>query len=559
MRAIRKINPHAHLVQTDDLGKVFSTPCLMYQAAFENERRWLTWDLLCGRINRQHPLWGYLRFQGGLAEADLTWFLENPCPPDIIGINHYLTSERFLDDRLEHYPPHLHGGNGRHGYADVEAVRVRTEGIAGISALLQEAWQRYQIPLAITEVHLGCTREEQLRWLQEVWTATQSQRQTGVDVQAVTVWSLLGAFDWHCLVTRCEGRYEPGVFDLRSPQPRPTALAAWVRNVTSGQLPAHPVLETPGWWQRPERLLYAAAVPCASPEKLQGRPLLITGRTGTLGQAFARICTQRGLAHRVVTRQELDIALPDSVEAALLRWKPWAVINTAGYVRVDEAETEVVRCQRENTLGPLTLAQACASHGIGFLTFSSDLVFNGQSRTPYREPDEVAPLNVYGRSKAAAEQVVLATMPTALVVRTSAFFGPWDASNFVTVALRTLQEGQTFLAAEDAVVSPTYVPDLVHAALDLLVDGEHGLWHLANAGNTTWAALARQAADRAGLPVDRVQACPTAALHLPARRPLFSALGSERGLILPTLDDALERYFQHRPWQSHVSPAGTPA
>jgi dTDP-4-dehydrorhamnose reductase len=103
MNAIRKVNPQARLVQTDDLGKTSSTEALVYQADFENERRWLAFDLLCGRVTREHSMWGYLRWVG-IASAELEWFLRHPCPPDIIGINHYLNSERFLDERLERYP-----------------------------------------------------------------------------------------------------------------------------------------------------------------------------------------------------------------------------------------------------------------------------------------------------------------------------------------------------------------------------------------------------------------------------------------------------------------------
>src|SRR5690606_10613615 len=139
MREIRKVNPKARLIQTEDLGKTFCTPLLSYQAAFENERRWLTYDLLCGRIDSNHRLWHYLlKYRGAL--PILEEFLEHPCPPDIIGINHYLTSNRFLDERIERYPPSSHGGNGRHRYADIEAVRVGAENTAGFNMLLQEVW-----------------------------------------------------------------------------------------------------------------------------------------------------------------------------------------------------------------------------------------------------------------------------------------------------------------------------------------------------------------------------------------------------------------------------------
>ncbi|HVF91924.1 MAG TPA: family 1 glycosylhydrolase, partial [Blastocatellia bacterium] len=170
MRAIREITPTAQLIQTEDLGKCFSTARLAYQAKFENERRWLSFDLLSGRVSEDHILWDYLE-QTGASRSELNWFLENPCPPSVMGINHYITSERFLDERLDRYPAGTHGGNGKQRYADVEAVRVLAEGLSGPRKLMEEAWDRYKLPLAITEAHLGCTREEQLRWLQEVWTA----------------------------------------------------------------------------------------------------------------------------------------------------------------------------------------------------------------------------------------------------------------------------------------------------------------------------------------------------------------------------------------------------
>ena len=100
MRAIRSINPRAKLIQTEDLGKSFSTPLLAYQAEFNNELRWLVWDLLCGKLDSQHPLWEWLTRCAGANEADLMWFNENRCVPDVLGANHYVTSLRFLDEKL---------------------------------------------------------------------------------------------------------------------------------------------------------------------------------------------------------------------------------------------------------------------------------------------------------------------------------------------------------------------------------------------------------------------------------------------------------------------------
>ena len=123
MQAIRTINPQAKLIQTEDLGKTYSTPLLDYQAVFENHRRWLTFDFLCGKFLPGHPLWKNF-IDTGFSEDELLFFHHNQCPPDLMGFNHYVTSERYLDHNYQQYPPHTHGGNKRHRYADVESVRI---------------------------------------------------------------------------------------------------------------------------------------------------------------------------------------------------------------------------------------------------------------------------------------------------------------------------------------------------------------------------------------------------------------------------------------------------
>ncbi|MDB5840685.1 MAG: family oxidoreductase [Herminiimonas sp.] len=536
MHAIRAINPHAKLVQTEDLGKVFSTPLLQYQADYENERRWLTFDLLCGRVDRTHP-WFEHFLDAGIDAPALAFFSEHPCPPDIMGINHYLTSERFLDDRPHHYPQHHQAGNGIHQYADAEAVRIDLpHGETGPYARLKEAWERYRLPIAVTEAHHGCTRDEQLRWLMEVWNAANKLKAEGADIRAVTVWSLLGAVDWNTLLVEQNDFYESGVFDARCTDLRPTALAGATAALASHGKFDHPVLDRPGWWRRDERLYRPARI---GAPRIVGAPrrLAITGATGTLGNAFSRICNGRGLDHELLGRADMDIAHPASVEAALTRTRPWAVINTAGFVRVAEASRNAERCYRENADGAETLARACARLDIPFVTFSSDLVFDGQLGRAYVESDAVSPVCVYGGSKAEAERRVLTAWPKALVIRTSAFFGPWDRYNFLYATLCDLASGKQVAASDAVRVSPTYVPDLVHAVLDLLIDGESGIWHLANRGMTSWHALASRAASEA-----RLDTALLAKTGDDTER--ITALSSERGLLLPSLDSAIQRYVR---------------
>lgn len=552
MRAIRQINPDAQLVQTDDLGKAYSTPQLSDLAEFYNTRRWLAWDLLCGEVGQEHPLWGYLT-STGIEPSQILWFQDNVCLPEIIGINYYITSERWLDQRVERYPGHHTASHRGYRFVDMEPVRVLATPTAGIGSLLAEAWERYRLPLAITEVHMGASREDQMRWLLEIWQAAKKARHSGVDIRAVTVWALLGSYDWNCLVTECQGYYEPGPFDVRSATPRATAVADLMQELAAGQQPSHPILNGEGWWRRAGRFNYrpAAIQTAVAPlypdhheaSKKTLRPILVTGATGTLGRAFAIICEQRNLAGKLLSRQEMDIAIRASVERAVALYQPWAIINASGYVNVDNAENDTDRCFRENTIGPSILAAVCREQGIQFLTFSSDLVFDGEQAFPYLESDNTGPLNHYGRSKAEAERKVLDHNPEALIVRTSAFFGPWDVYNFVTVALKTLALGERFSASTDMTVSPTYVPDLVNTCLDLLIDREAGIWHLTNGQPITWAGLAQKAAEKAGVDISSLDGRLRDQLGYVAVRPLYSALSSERGILLPSLDDALDRYI----------------
>jgi dTDP-4-dehydrorhamnose reductase len=346
----------------------------------------------------------------------------------------------------------------------------------------------------------------------------------------------MGSVDWDSLLTRKDGHYESGAFDARHARPRPTAVARVVERLSGGRPYEHPIVDSPGWWKRDMR--YYAAAPGKGPATpVGGRKVLITGGSGTLGRAFARISALRGLDCILTSRAELDVADPGAVEAALLRHRPWAVINAAGYVRVQDAEREHELCRRENVLGAFTVAACCARLGIGLLTFSSDLVFDGRLGRKYVETDPTCPTGVYGQSKEMAERIVLNALSSALIVRSSAFFGPWDKFNFVHKILADMTEGRQVAASATARVSPTYVPHLVHRSLDLLIDGEEGIWHLANDGAVSWAELGRLAAKHAGFDPRLITPEPRESA------PISTALASERGSLLPPLASALDEYF----------------
>jgi dTDP-4-dehydrorhamnose reductase len=551
MREIRAVNPAARLIQTEDLGKTYSTRAVSNQASFDNDRRWMTWDLLSGRVTEAHPLWERLCRFG--FEDRLRAIADAPCPPDVIGVNHYLTSDRFLDHRLENYPEASWGGNEFVRFADVEATRVLQPAPDGMEGALQEAWDRYGTTIAVTEAHNGCTREDQMRWLREAWITAQRMNTRGARIEAVTAWSLLGSYDWNSLLTRADGHYECGVFDMRCGEPRPTAVSAMLKGLTNHLEEPHPVLAAPGWWRRDIRLQHKPVfrtVDAPDPKRewqaATGlrRPILIAGATGTLGRALARACEWRGIDYVLTDRSQLSLSDEDSIERALDAYVPWAIINAAGLVRVDDAESDAYGCIEANAEGALRFARACHDRDLPFVGFSSDLVFDGASERPYVESDAANPLNVYGASKAQAEAQVLALDGKALMIRTAAFFSPYDHYNFAAWVTRNLASGREIAAADDLIVSPTYVPDLVDATLDLVIDGEKGLWHLANQGETTWLAFATRVAELLDLDRNLVRPVPWRSLGWIAQRPAYAALASERGCLMPSLENALERYAQ---------------
>ncbi len=553
MQQVRAVNPAAMLVQTEDLGKTHGTDRTHLQVEFENERRWITFDLLLGRVVPGHWMWEHLRWLG-IPEADLAFFAERPCPPNVLGINTYVTSERFLDHRLEEYPNHLHGGNGWVSYADVEAVRVRREGIDGPAGLLREAWDRYRRPLAITEAHLGCSREDQVRWLAEAWTAAVDAREAGADVRAVTVWSLLGAHDWHCLLTRRDGHYEPGAFDLRAPVPRPTAIARLASTLARGEPPAHPLLADPGWWRRPDRLLYppwpedgspegaalsTAPPPVAARYRIAPRPLLLVGADGAFGQEAAAACHARGIRFVPLRASEAASINAADLSDLLRNHRPWAVVDA----RLRRGGRWDRDAWSPGALGAATaLAEACAAMGVPLLALSSDLVFDGRKGAPYLESDPVAPHDPLGHRHADLETALAARHPATLILRAGMILGRDGGDSVIAANLATMANGEPVTAKDTAARSPAWLPDLAHAALDLLVDGETGIWHLAHPGPLTLTALLRDLAARLGRDPALVRASvePTTLRHtVHTPRPLAVELGSERGLLLPATDSAV--------------------
>jgi dTDP-4-dehydrorhamnose reductase len=254
IRAVRVINPSAQLIVNEDAGVVRSTAPLTAKAAFETERRWVALDLLTGRLGPGDVMWRYLADALG-DDRPLRELVDDPSPPDIIGLDYYVTSDRFLDHRIERYPSRTWAAAGDARYANVELARVDGPGIAGWDAIIADAASRYGRPIALTEVALAGAPLDACAWWQEAWDAAQGAVASGVDVRGVTAWAAFGARGWERLLLERDGTYAPGLFDASTTPPAPTRLATHVRAAASG-LRAPRV--RPGWWRRPARVLYAA-------------------------------------------------------------------------------------------------------------------------------------------------------------------------------------------------------------------------------------------------------------------------------------------------------------
>ncbi len=548
MREIRVINPRARLIQTDDLGKCQSTEELIYQRDFENERRWLSWDLLSGRVTRNHPLYSWL-ILAGISDSELEWFEINSCPPDVIGINHYQLSNRYLDQRLELFPKMFHGGNAKVAYADVGAVDTGLVEPISIEVLIRETWERYRRKIAVTECHTRGHRESQMRWFHRFWDTCKYLKKDGVDIEAITAWSLLGTYNWNSLCTRDENFYEPGVFDVRDRNDRPklTALSRLIQSLPHHEDDIHPVTIGEGPWETGRRILYNVQFGQVSSlsHPTESRPILIFGSTGTLGQAFARICGERNIHYVLIGRKEVQLLKKESIEVLVRKFSPWAIVNATGFVRVDEAEDNPASCFEVNVTAAINLAFVAREMNVGLVTFSSDLVFNGSSINPYTEEDIPSPINTYGRSKAECEEILQSIYPHSLIVRTSSFFGPWDRHNFITQTLIHLSQGREVVVSNDLYITPTYVPDLVHETLNMMIDEESGVFHLTNQGEVTWEEFALKALNLSGNKLlKRELLIPRLAKEMTfrAQRPKRSSLKSMRRRM-PDLDSALAKYF----------------
>jgi dTDP-4-dehydrorhamnose reductase len=274
--------------------------------------------------------------------------------------------------------------------------------------------------------------------------------------------------------------------------------------------------------------------------------ILVTGADGQLGRALrAASSLHAGHAYRFTTRLDMPIDDEARVRAVFAEWKPDLCINCAAYTAVDRAETERAEAFRINAEAVGRLAAACREAGVRLIHISTDYVFSGEARSPYREDDPTDPPSVYGASKLAGERLALREAPDSLVVRTSWVYYE-EGKNFVRTMMRLMAERPSVGVVDDQWGCPTYAGDLAECLLRIADGGRltPGIYHYCNTGVITWHRFATAIRDILGSACE-VRAITTAEYPTPARRPAYSVLDTGRigevfGIVPPPWRDSLE-------------------
>jgi dTDP-4-dehydrorhamnose reductase len=260
--------------------------------------------------------------------------------------------------------------------------------------------------------------------------------------------------------------------------------------------------------------------------------VLLTGATGQIGSELAQFLVH----HDVVAprRDQCDLANPGSVRDSIAVARPDLIVNAAAYTAVDRAESEATLAHSINADAPAVMADEARRRGIALIHFSTDYVFDGESRAPYREQDPARPLNVYGQTKLAGEQAVVGSGCIHLILRTSWVYSR-HGRNFLLTIERLARERDQLRVVDDQIGIPNWSRDLARAAVRIAerpreeLSQKAGIYHLTSRGRTSWHGFATAIVDSMHLEKrPAVMPIATSEYPTPARRPAFTVLDGAR-------------------------------
>ena len=279
-----------------------------------------------------------------------------------------------------------------------------------------------------------------------------------------------------------------------------------------------------------------------------GWRVLLTGAGGQLGQAFLG-ADLKGWTFLACRQQDLDITDLGQVRERIAALEPNVIMNCAAYTAVDAAEADPLTAYRVNATGSRNLALAAAEQNLPLVHISTDYVFDGRGERPYHEFDRPSPQSVYGQSKWAGEQAVVALHSRHYLVRTAWLYHhqPPTAKNFLRtmLALGQSRQQEGVRVVSDQYGSPTYAPHLVEAIARLLTTDAYGTYHLAGLGGTSWYDLTRRFYQEMSV-TTLVHPVATAAFPRPAPRPRYSVLTTLQSpeILLPPWEEGVTAFAQ---------------
>ena len=289
-------------------------------------------------------------------------------------------------------------------------------------------------------------------------------------------------------------------------------------------------------------------------QSLKFKNILVTGANGQLGTSLKQVMRDNGIPEdnfHFTDIDTLDITDPTAVNSFCRDRSVDAIVNLAAYTQVDKAESDRERAFAINAGAVHNLAEAALQFGCFMIQISTDYVFDGEANTPYQVTDAVAPVSVYGASKAEGERHILSIAKQAAIIRTAWLYSAYG-NNFFKTMMRLGKEKSEISVVNDQRGCPTYAPDLAKAILSVLaqadkVDGVE-FFHYTNEGNITWYDFAKAIMETSGSHC-RVNPVTSAEYPTPTKRPAYSvldlsAIKEKFGICIPNWEDGLKRCYK---------------
>lgn len=260
--------------------------------------------------------------------------------------------------------------------------------------------------------------------------------------------------------------------------------------------------------------------------------ILVTGANGQLGWELNQLASSYPVFKFVfVDRSQLDLSFPETFEKKIQSIAPDCIINTAAYTAVDKSETEKALAYTVNATAVQELARISKELEIPFITYSTDYVFNGQATQPYLCSTKIDPLNYYGSTKAAGENLAMEVNEQTIIIRTSWVFSS-HGNNFVKTMMRLMKERPSVSIVADQKGRPTYAKDLASATIKMIEAMNagktiYGVYHFANLGETTWYdfAVKIKSLTESTCVLNAIE---TKDFPTPAKRPVYSVLDTSK-------------------------------